>query len=93
MKPIIFFECDDCETRVDCDVPTVRSTSTRPAGTSDYLVCWEYMQGIGWRTFKRIGHPWTFHCPKCGPTAEVAHREHKRMEAQRDRLKIRNARD
>lgn len=76
------FECDDCDAK-------------EPAASSvtDFAVCWRVMQGIGWRSFKRIGQPWTFHCPKCGPQAEVEHREHKRREAERDRLKHRNARD
>lgn len=93
MKPVVVFECDDCEAKLECDVPTVRQGSTASADQSDFAVCWLYAQGLGWRGFKRTGHPWTYHCIKCGPAAEVAHREHKRMEAQRDRLKSKNARD
>lgn len=98
----IVFECDDCEKVEPCNIQSVWATSTAPipnglrhsaAAPTDFAVCWQYMQGIGWRTFKRIGHPWTMHCVTCGPAAEVAHNEHQRMEAQRDRLKHKNARE
>lgn len=92
MRPVIVFECDDCEAKVECDVPTIRRTASAQ-NDSDFIMCWRYMQGIGWRTFKRIGHPWTFHCPACGPTAEMAHREHKRQEIRRDQLRHKNARE
>lgn len=92
MKPVIVFECDDCEASVECDVPTIRRTAS-VQNDSDFIMCWQYMQGIGWRTFKRIGHPWTHHCTSCGPAAEVAHREHQRQEVYRDRLKHKNARE
>ncbi len=87
----ITFECDDCGSVRVSDISQARLGST--TANSDFITCWQYVQGTGWRTFKRVGHDWTFHCVACGPAAEVAHREHKRMEAQRDRLKVRNARD
>lgn len=90
------FDCDDCGAVQSCNVEQVRLGVATCAGNgdpSDFVVCWEYMRGIGWRSFKRIGHPWTFHCVSCGPTAEVAHREHQRMEANRERLKHKNARE
>ena len=77
----VVFECDGCEAVETFDNAT-------------FLGSWPIMQEkFGWRSLKRIGHPWTFHCAKCGPQAEVEHREHKRREAERDRLKTRNARD
>jgi hypothetical protein len=54
-------------------------------------MCWRYMRGVGWRSFKRTGRNWSYHCVKCGPEAEIAHREHQRHEAERDRIRARNA--
>lgn len=89
----VVFECDTCDAVETVEVAKARFGSTAPEGTSNFILCWSFMQGIGWRSLKRIGHPWTFHCIKCGPQAEVDHREHKRREAERDRLKVRNSRD
>lgn len=86
----LIFECDDCDASVEHKLADL----TLP-GASEFANAWGMMENLRepWRSFKRIGQPWTFHCAKCGPQAEVEHREHKRREVERDRLKHRNARD
>lgn len=88
----IVFECDTCPQTVTCTVDVVRRTAPEIAIVSDFGACWRYAQGLGWRSFKRAGKDWTYHCLSCGSAAEVAHRDHKRQELERDRLKDHNAR-
>lgn len=86
------FECDTCETAtVECDAEKVRlgSSETNPAVT-EFALCWRYVQGLGWRGFKRIGHDWTHHCPACIPQAQADHEVHRTNEIARDRQKARN---
>lgn len=90
----VTFECDTCDLIVDCDTKTVRDTAEQPnAQDSDFAICWRYMQGIGWRSFKREGRLWAYHCPTCGPQAEVEHGDHRRLEDERERIRSRNARE
>ena len=90
---LVIFECDSCDVVVDCDVATIRSTAHPTAHDTDFSLCYRYMQGIGWRSFKRTGRPWSYHCPTCSPQAESEHRDHQRLENERDRIKTRNARE
>lgn len=86
----IIFECDSCEAEgTSCDIAEIRRTSAKPDAT-DYIVCFSYMQGVGWRAFKRTGRPWTYHCPVCGPQAEITHRDYMRLERARE---VERARD
>ncbi len=86
------FECDTCDEAIECDVATVRRTSVeQPTEWSDFSLCWRYLQGLGWRSFKRVGQEWTFHCVACGDAAEAAHIQHRTDEQARDQFKARNA--
>lgn len=86
----VTFECDTCDTVVDCDIKTLRAASPPTPHDSDFIVCYRHMQGIGWRSFKRTDRPWSYHCPECGPQAEMDHREYRRNERQREAIKARN---
>lgn len=57
----------------------------------DFAPSWARAKEIGWLTLKRTGRDWTHHCPLCAPQAERDHEAHKRNEAERERLKARNA--
>lgn len=87
----VTFYCDSCEAERECKVETVRATAQPEPATSDFIMCWRYMQSIGWRSFKRTGRAWTYHCVACGPQAEMEHREHSRQENAREQIKARNA--
>jgi hypothetical protein len=89
----ITFECDTCDVVVDCDIKTVRATAQPSDYETDFAVCFRYMRGIGWRSFKRSGRAWSYHCTACGPQAEVEHNDHRRLEDERDRIRSRNARE
>lgn len=86
----VTFECDDCTEVVDCDIETIRATGQPTPNDSDFIVCWRYLVGIGWRSFKRTGRNWSYHCVKCGPAAEASHNAHRRQESERDRIKARH---
>lgn len=90
---IVTFECDTCDTVVDCDIKTVRATAQPTEHDTDFAVCWRYMRGLGWRSLKRTGRDWSYHCAPCGSQAESEHQEHCRHEAERDRIRMRNARE
>lgn len=88
----IVFECDTCDAEIECDVAKVRSGSREtPVEWTAFSLCWRYVQGIGWRGLKRIGHDWTHHCPACGEAAQTAHDQHRLDEHARERIKARNA--
>lgn len=87
------FECDSCAEVVDLNVDRIREMAFPEPKTPDFCMCWRYLQGIGWRSFKRIGRDWTYHCAKCGPEAETAHNEWRRQENERERIRSRNRRD
>jgi hypothetical protein len=91
---VIAFDCDTCDVSIECDVKTVRAGghTVTDDKSSDFAVCLNHVKGIGWKSFKRTGHPWTYHCPACVPAAEDAHTQHRSAEAERDRIKARNAR-
>lgn len=81
------FECDSCGADV---IELKADTITPKPGQSNFGRCWSHLQGLGWRSFKRAGRDWTYHCPKCGPEAEMQFREYRRQESERDRTKARN---
>lgn len=89
----IVFECDTCNDTLECNVAKVREGcyTVSDDAASDFVVCWQYAQGLGWMGLKRTGHEWTHHCIKCHADAEAAHAEHRKQEHARDRLKARNA--
>lgn len=82
------FECDSCADVVALN--TEEMASEPKPGQSNFGRCWGHLKGIGWRSFKRNGRDWTYHCVKCGPEAEMQHLEHRRQESERDRIKARN---
>lgn len=88
----ITFECDsiECTEAVDCDVKVIRESSGPAPHASDFSVCWRHLQNSGWRSFRRIGKPWTYHCPTCGPEAEKTHHEHQQSDSARDEIRARN---
>ncbi len=88
---VIQFECDGCEQNVACDVAAFRR-ATPDSKVSDFAMCFAHVQGQGWKSFKRTGRPWTYHCATCVPEAEAAHAQYRTDEAARDRIKARNAR-
>jgi hypothetical protein len=53
--------------------------------------CAEACRSKGWIMLKRIGYDWSHHCPACAPAAEKDHVEYKQREAERERVKARNA--
>lgn len=85
------FTCDTCAKPVNCNVETVRATAQPEPETSDFIMCWRYLQAVGWRSFKRTGYDWSYHCVRCSPAAEAEHREYRRLENERDRIRARNA--
>lgn len=89
----VVFYCDSpsCDVTDTFNIAQTRETSAAPDKGSDFAQCWQRAQGVGWRSFKRGGRPWEYFCPKCGPDAEIAHREYNRQEQERERIKARNA--
>lgn len=89
----IVFECDTCETEfIEVNITEARLGSSRRPPFPDLLPCWDVAKGAGWTSYKRIGHDWTYHCPKCAETAAAAHEEYNKAERERERIKERNAR-
>jgi hypothetical protein len=89
-QTIVTFYCDS----PDCDVAglfDVLPPGEKPL-VSEFADCWKAAQEAGWRSFKRAGKPWDYFCPKCAADAEVAHRRYNQEEAERERIKERNAR-
>lgn len=89
---VIVFECESCD-RVDrVNVQETRDTAEKPEpNTTDFIMCWRRQMGVGWRSFKRTGRNWSYHCPACGAQAEQDHRDFQSQERERERLKARNA--
>src|SRR5579864_4005614 len=90
-RSTIVMECDTCGDVTECDVETVREGEAHAPADSDFIACWRYLQGLGWKSFKRTGKSWTYHCPKCADAAEQAQTEYRRDERERERAKARNA--
>lgn len=91
---VIVFYCDTCDGAVECEIKPIRERADRFQETdkvSDFAICWKHIQVLGWKSFKRTGHSWTYHCPTCVPAAEEAHTHHRVDEAERDRIKAKNA--
>jgi len=84
---VITFYCDTGDESESINVDAHRTWVN--AGQSDYMVA--EAQLTNWIALKRAGQPWTHHCPKCAEQAEREHEIHKRNEADRERLKARNA--
>lgn len=85
----IKFACDTCPSTLDVDANVSRLNTTDPYATT-FKVCWDGARASGWVSFKRVGFPWTYHCPKCASEAEREHAEHYRNEVERERIKARN---
>lgn len=94
-KEVVFY-CDgpDCEVTSLFDILETRDTGIYPQTSSDFAVCWNRAQGVGWRSFKKPGGrwPWEYFCPKCAAAAAEAQRRHNEQENERERIKQRNAR-
>jgi hypothetical protein len=75
----LIFACDTCPAEYK-----VLGLSLSFVGASDH------MRSIGWITLKRVGRDWTHHCPECASQAQHDHEDHKRAEAERERIKQRN---
>ena len=93
----VMFTCDspDCNDGKGRNVslsPEAFRNADTPAHVTNFAVCWTHIQTKGWRSFKRGGRPWEYFCPACAPAAEAAQREYNRQEAERERIKARNAR-
>lgn len=88
----IVFECDSSGEVATCEMAKIRGTcnGVSPHDT-DFGLCWRYLKGLGWVSFKRTGKPWTYHCPKCAVDAEREHHEWTHNDHERERLKKRNA--
>jgi hypothetical protein len=95
----ITFYCDsaECDRNTSVTISSARTcnghlTVTPPPPTaSDFAFCWFHAKRHGWVSFKRNGQPWTYHCKECAAQAEHDHQEHQRNEAERERIKARNA--
>lgn len=90
----ITFYCDgpDCEVTGLYHIAETRNAGIYPHSLSDFAVCFNRARGLGWHSFKKTGRPWEYFCPKCVPAAEEAQRHHNEQEAERERIKQRNAR-
>lgn len=90
---VITFECDSCTAVEECDTEKVKLGVAGPLHklVTDFTMCWSYLEGLGWKSFKRTGHPWSYHCLKCSEEAERQHREWLRHDHERERAKARNA--
>ena len=81
------FYCDgpECESIV-----TFRHDGT-PSGT-DFMACRRTLTNThGWISTKQISQPWEDYCKLCHAFAEDRHARYKQREAQRDRIRERNA--
>jgi hypothetical protein len=87
----VAFYCDsiECGAVSMYNINKTRNDHPNP-GISDFAACWGRASFNGWRSFKYRN--WEYFCPKCAPAAEVTHQEHQRQEAERERIKARNAR-
>jgi len=86
----ITFTCDSCPEGLESTESVNAEYYAKPS-ESDFAAAWRIVQRPGgWRSFKRTGHSWTYHCAKCAPQAESEHAEHNRNEAERERIKARN---
>lgn len=72
-----------------CDGPECNQNISAAA---DFVPAWIAVQNSGWRSFKKVGQPWQYFCPKCAPAAEEAQRKYRESENERDRIRSRNAR-
>jgi len=90
----IVFYCDtlECQHEHHFSPGSERNLKKVPEHASDFTACWTAAQVLGWRSFKRTGGKWTYHCPECAEAAESAHTEWNRQERERERIKERNAR-
>jgi predicted RNA-binding Zn-ribbon protein involved in translation (DUF1610 family) len=86
----VVFECDSCG--LSTEVNTAKVSQTRSKLDTNFTICWRYLQSGGWRSFKRTGRPWSYHCPGCGAEAEKDHADWFRHEGERERIKAYNAR-
>ena len=89
---VITFYCDTCQESHVVNIADARAGSSRREPYPDLLPCWDYAGGLGWVSFKRTGHDWTYHCPKCAAQAAADHAEWNRQERERERVKERNSR-
>lgn len=85
----VTFYCDT----PDCDSYEIVSSRVLfgSPNNSTFAACWQRVQSIGWRSFKRGGRPWTYHCSACALSAAESHREYNRREQERERIKAQNA--
>lgn len=90
----ITFDCDSeaCLESFNVNIADARAGTSRREPFPDLLPCWDIALDIGWVSFKRTGHDWTYHCPKCAEKAAADHAEWNKSERERERVKERNSR-
>jgi hypothetical protein len=88
---LVTFTCDSgCGTVAQIDGRILMACSKGPA--TEFTLAWKDAEHAGWRSFKRTGGPWTYHCAGCVPAATRAHNEHLEREQERERIRARNGR-